>query len=256
MNCRKPWGARLNVLKLERTVKMHIESVMTPRLLAIAQSVPLGARLADVGTDHGYIPIYLCMQGKIKEALAMDLRQGPLSRAEENICRYGLEDQIKTRLSDGLQALAPGEADTAVIAGMGGLLIAEILEAAKFSLDCYILQPMTATAELRQYLAENGYKIFHEVLAKEEEKIYTIMSVRRGTMQVTDPVYYQVGQCLMESQDPLTPDLIALLLNKYQTALEGLLRSEREEARSKEQAYRALIDSLTGLQKECEAWSN
>ncbi len=244
------------MLKLERTVKMHIESVMTPRLLAISQSVPSGARVADVGTDHGYIPIYLCKQGKIKEALAMDLRQGPLSRAEENICRYHLEDKIQTRLSDGLQALAPGEADTAVIAGMGGLLIAEILEAAKIFLDCYILQPMTATAELRQYLAENGYEIYHEVLAKEDEKIYTIMSVRRGEMQVTDPVYYQVGQCLMESRDPLTPDLIALLLNKYSAALEGLVRSERQESRSKEQTYRELIDSLSGLQKECEAWLN
>ena len=233
---------------------MSIESVMTPRLLAISESVPQGVAIADVGTDHGYIPIYLCLKNKITKALAMDLRPGPLKRAEENIARYGLENQIKTRLSNGLLELHSGEADVAVIAGMGGLLIAEILEAARLPLDCYVLQPMTATAELRQYLAENGYQICHEVLAQEEEKIYTVMTVKRGQMKVEDPVYFQVGKCLMECRDPLTPALIDNLLHKYMTAREGLLRSGREEAKEKEKQYSAQIESLTALKKECQTW--
>ncbi len=233
---------------------MNIESVMTPRLLAIGESVPAGARVADVGTDHGYIPIYLCLKNKITKALAMDLRPGPLMRAEENIARYGLENQIKTRLSNGLLELQSGEADTAVIAGMGGLLIAEILEAAKFPLDCYVLQPMTATAELREYLAANGYEICREVLAQEDEKIYTIMTVRPGNMQIEDPVYFQVGKCLMKSRDPLVPALIDNLLHKYMTAREGLLRSGREESKEKEKQYSAQIESLTALKKECQTW--
>lgn len=233
---------------------MNIETVMTPRLFAISESVPQGAVLADVGTDHGYIPIYLCLNNKIESALAMDLRPGPLKRAEENIVRYGLEDKIKTRLSDGLSELSEGEADTAVIAGMGGLLIAEILEAAPFELSCYVLQPMTAAAELRQYLEEKGYQICHEVLAKEEEKIYTVMTVRRGTMKVSDPVYYQVGECLMKNRDPLVPALIDNLLHKYSTARNGLLKSDREDTKEKEKQYSLLIESLEGLQKECAAW--
>lgn len=233
---------------------MSIESVMTPRLFAISDSVPQGAAVADVGTDHGYIPIYLCLKNKISKALAMDLRPGPLNRAEENILRYGLSDKVTTRLSNGLKELLPGEADTAVIAGMGGLLIAEILEAAPFELACYVLQPMTATAELREYLAANGYQIIHEVLAQEEEKIYTIMTVKRGRMQVEDPVYFQVGKCLMESRDPLTSMLIDNLLQKYKTARDGLMRSERTETKEKVKQYSALIESLTVLKKECQLW--
>ncbi len=233
---------------------MSIESVMTPRLFAISDSVPCGAAVADVGTDHGYIPIYLCLKNKISKALAMDLRPGPLNRAEENILRYGLSDKVKTRLSNGLEKLMPGETDTAVIAGMGGLLIAEILEAAPFELACYVLQPMTATAELREYLASNGYEITHEILAQEDEKIYTIMTVRRGKMEIEDPVYFQVGKCLMENRDPLAPVLIDNLLQKYNTARDGLLRSERPETKEKEKQYSSLIESLTALKKECQLW--
>lgn len=233
---------------------MSIESVMTPRLLTIADSVPAGACLCDVGTDHGYIPIYLCRKKKIKKALAMDIRPGPLSRAEENIRLYGLEEHVKTRLSDGLCALSAGEADTAVIAGMGGLLIAEILEAQPFLLDCYVLQPMTAAAELRQYLAEHGYQICHERLAREEEKIYTVMTVRPGQGEKTEPVYYQVGKRLMENRDPLVLDLIDLLLQKYRTARAGLLRSEKQEAREKERQFSKLIEDLEKLKEEGKAW--
>ncbi len=227
---------------------------MTPRLLAIAAEVPEGTRLCDVGTDHAYIPIYLCKKNRIESALAMDLRPGPLSRAEENIRRYHLEERIKTRLSDGLQALSPEEADVAVIAGMGGLLIADILEAADVTLDSYILQPMTAVAELRQYLADNGYVIENERLAREEEKLYAVLTVRRGNMEITDPVYYLVGQRLMENHDPLTPELIDALLKKYTAAHEGLKRSGREDAKEKEQLYSDRIQSLLRLKKECEAW--
>ncbi len=227
---------------------------MTPRLMAIAESVPLGASVADVGTDHGYIPIYLCLKNQIAKALAMDLRPGPLNRADENICRFHLEASIKTRLSNGLAELKKGEADTAVIAGMGGLLIAEILEAAPFFLDCYVLQPMTATAELRQYLKENGYRICDETLAREEEKIYTVMTVERGEMVVENPVHYLVGQKLIEKKDPLLPDLIENLLAKHTAVHEGLLLSDRVEAKEKAQGCLQLIESLKELKKECQAW--
>lgn len=233
---------------------MNIQSVMTPRLLAIADSVPFGAILADVGTDHGYIPIYLHKEHKIERALAMDLRQGPLSRAEENIERFGLNDYIKTRLSDGLCALSDGEVDTAVIAGMGGLLIAEILEKSPVKLDCYILQPMTATAELREYLANNGYMITDERLAKEDNKIYTIMTVKHGEMKVENPVYYQVGEKLLEHRDPLLPEFLDGLIHKYSQALSGLLRAERVDTKTKIEEYKTILETINALKEVCAKW--
>jgi len=233
---------------------MSIESVLTPRLRAIADCIPSGAVVADVGTDHGYIPVYLCKTGQIERGLAMDLRPGPLSRAQHNIERYGLTGQIETRLSDGLVALQIGEADTAVIAGMGGLLIAQILEQAPFYLDAYILQPMTATAELRQYLESHGYRITHERLAREDDKLYTIMTVKRGTMYIPEPVFYQVGQRLMANRDPLTPMLIAGLLTKYRQTLLGLAHSNRDTVEEKKEHISYMIQALEALEEVCKTW--
>ncbi len=233
---------------------MRIESVMTPRLSAIAESVPEGAKLCDVGTDHGYIPIYLCQMKRIAKALAMDLRPGPLSRADENIERYGFADRISTRLSDGLRELRAGEADTAVIAGMGGLLIAEILKAQPYQLDCYILQPMTAVAELRAFLVENGYRICDERLAREEEKIYTVMTVRPGEKEVYSPAEYLVGKRLMENRDPLVLALIEGLLAKYREARSGLLLSEKVEAKEKAEQFFRIISDLEEMEKEAKLW--
>ena len=95
------------------------------RLSAIAGLVTRGNRLVDVGCDHGYLPVALYLDGKIPKAIAMDVRKGPLSRAQEHISQYGLNTYIETRLSDGLEALKPGEGDTLVIAGMGGPLDGE-----------------------------------------------------------------------------------------------------------------------------------
>ena len=97
------------------------------RLSAIAGLVTRGNRLVDVGCDHGYLPVSLYLDGKIPGAIAMDVRKGPLSRAQEHISQYGLDAYIETRLSDGLEALKPGEGDTLVIAGMGGPLMERIL---------------------------------------------------------------------------------------------------------------------------------
>ena len=101
---------------------------ISERLRTVAGMVSPGCRLADVGTDHAYIPIYLMQNGVIPQAVAMDINQGPLLRATENIRRYGLTGRIETRLSDGLEKLQAGEADTILIAGMGGLLMVRILE--------------------------------------------------------------------------------------------------------------------------------
>lgn len=233
---------------------MSIESVMTPRLLAIAQSVPQGKSVADIGTDHAYIPIYLCQKEKAERALAMDVRKGPLFRAEANIRRYQLDSRIETRLSDGLSALCEGEADTVVIAGMGGLLIAELLQRAPVRAKTYVLQPMTAVAELRMWLHSHGFCIVDERLAQEGEKLYSILVVTHGNMTIAKPVYAYVGEKLLEKKEPLTPVLVAKLMKKYTEAREGLLRSDNPMNQHKIEACTTLIESLAALQKECETW--
>ena len=117
---------------------------LSKRLRMNASFVTPGNRLADVGTDHGYIPIALCLEGVIPSALAMDVNPGPLERAKEHIQQFDLETDIHTRLSDGVQALCPGEADSVLIAGMGGALTVKILEAGEkvlASVKELILQP-------------------------------------------------------------------------------------------------------------------
>ena len=146
---------------------------ISKRLQAVSDMVASGSCLADVGTDHGYIPIYLVEEKRIPSAIAMDINRGPLSRARENIERNGLSDQIETRLSDGLDALLPGEADTIVIAGMGGPLAVEILKRGRAVLEScrdLIFQPQSEIWTVRRYLDENGWRIRRENMILEEGK--------------------------------------------------------------------------------------
>lgn len=160
--------------------------LLSPRLQLIADLVKSGSVLADIGTDHGYVPVYCVMNEKCKKAIAMDVNMLPLKKAEENIEKYGLTDRITTRLSNGLEALEQGEADSVVIAGMGGLLIRNILEEGKKALcenTQLILQPMLAQKELRQYLYSNGYDIENEYVCREEDKFYNIICACVKTLE-------------------------------------------------------------------------
>lgn len=147
------------------------------RLKAVAALVPAGGCLADIGTDHGYIPIYLIKDQKVTHAIAMDVNRGPLARAREHIVQYGLEEKIETRLSDGLEALRAGEADTIVIAGMGGPLTVRILEMGKEKLSgCgLVLQPQSGIRTVRLWLEKNDWRIVREDMVCEDGKYYPMM---------------------------------------------------------------------------------
>ena len=128
---------------------------LSPRLQSVADLVPEGARFADVGTDHAYLPVWLVLQGKIDRAVVSDLREGPLNRARQTAAHYEVEEKLSFRLCDGLAGISPDEADTISIAGMGGETIAEILTAAPWAGQegrRLILQPMTAQEQLRAWL--------------------------------------------------------------------------------------------------------
>ena len=128
------------------------EIQISRRLQSVAAFVEIGKTLADVGCDHGYIPIYLLQKKKIEKAIAMDINQGPLMRAQEHIYEWGLENYISTRLSDGVGALKPNEAESVVIAGMGGPLMEKILtegESVLSTVQELVLQPQSEIGSFR-----------------------------------------------------------------------------------------------------------
>ena len=153
---------------------------LSKRLEAVAAFVTAGYTLADIGTDHAYIPIELVRTGHIPQAIAMDVNRGPLERAEENIREHGLSERISTRLSDGFSAMEPGEADSAVIAGMGGGLTIRILkegERVVNTLKECILQPQSEIEKVRAFLLEEGFLFIAEDMVEEDGKYYPMMKV-------------------------------------------------------------------------------
>ena len=153
---------------------------LSERLRAVADLVDDGMVVADIGTDHGYIPIALVQEGRCPRAVAMDINIGPLDRARAHIQAAELSKKIDTRRSDGMKELKAEEADCAIIAGMGGALTIKILEessATARSLKALILQPQSELYKVREYLAEQGYEILAEDMVLEEGKFYPIMKV-------------------------------------------------------------------------------
>ena len=160
---------------------------LSKRMDRLAGLVTAGNRLADVGTDHGYIPIALVQSGKIPSAIAMDINQGPLDRARDHIREQHLDTYITTRLSDGLTFLQDGEADTVLIAGMGGALTVHILEGGAHCLASVkelILQPQSEIWLVREWLCEHGYKITDEDIVLDEGKYYPMMRAVHGSMEL------------------------------------------------------------------------
>lgn len=184
---------------------------ISERLCVAASLVSKGNRLADVGTDHGYVPIYLLQKQQIPSAIAMDINKGPLERAKEHIRLYELEDYIETRLSDGVEALCVGEADSILIAGMGGGLIMHILEAGEEvcrSVRELILQPQSELSRVRRFLEEKGYCVDVEEMVLEDGKYYPMMRVHYEPQAVnkqppqTD-ASYQYGGLLLQRKHPV-----------------------------------------------------
>ena len=184
---------------------------LSRRLRMNASFVTPGNRLADVGTDHGYIPIALRLEGVIPSALAMDINPGPLERAKEHIRQFDLETDIHTRLSDGVQALCPGEADSVLIAGMGGALTIKILEAGKdvlSSVQELILQPQSEIDKVRLYLLTHGYAITGEKMVFEDGKYYPAMRAVQGEMPLWQDVELQYGKYLLEEKHPVLQEYL------------------------------------------------
>jgi len=154
---------------------------LSRRLTALAERVPQGARFADIGTDHALLPVYLALEGRIEFAVAGDINAGPVNAARRQVAEAGLEDVVSVRLGDGMSVLRPGEVDTVAIAGMGGSLMARILEQAGESLngvETLILSPHVAEDAVRRWLAEHQFALDDEMLLEEEGVIYTLLRAK------------------------------------------------------------------------------
>ena len=163
------------------------------RLSLCASFVRQDSKLADIGTDHAYLPVWLCQNGVCKSAVAADINPEPLSRGQLTIAQAGLEDKVKTRLSDGLKSISADEADDIVIAGMGGELIAKIILDCEYS-RCkskrFILQPMTKSELLIERLCQNGFEILSQDCCVASNKCYTVLLVQySGEKRAYSEVY-------------------------------------------------------------------
>lgn len=157
--------------------------LLSKRLGAVAGLVKSSECVCDIGTDHGFVPIYLINSNVCKRAIAMDINKGPLERAAEHIRGYGLEDKVTTRLSNGMEKLSEGEAETIVCAGMGGLLMKRILEDGhprEKGVKRMVLQPQSDLRVFREYLRNEHFFIEDEAEIFEDGKYYVAMSVRVG----------------------------------------------------------------------------
>lgn len=153
--------------------------VLTPRLQAVADYVEPGSIVADIGTDHAYVPAYLLQHGIIRTAYACDINPGPLQNARQTIAQNALSG-VEFLLSDGMLALEGKQFDTVIIAGMGGELIARVMAQSPLSRQqqlCFILQPMTKADYLRTFLYREGFAVREETFAAEEDKLYSILKV-------------------------------------------------------------------------------
>lgn len=184
------------------------EKNLSKRLATVASYVPAGARMADIGSDHAYLPAALALQKKISYAVAGEVVKGPYENAVSEIKGHGLTDLIKPRLADGLAAITPADRiDTVVIAGMGGTLIAEILERGKDRLQGVrrlVLQPNVGEGRLRRWLMDNRYQIMAEQIVAEDDHIYEIIVSEPSVVPFRYSDYeLMFGPRLLEKKGPI-----------------------------------------------------
>ena len=202
---------------------------LQPRLRLLAEMTPSGGRLADIGTDHGYLPVWLLQEGRIPSAIASDVGAEPLEHARRTAEEYETQG-LDFRLCDGLSGIEPEETDTVVIAGMGGETIRDILRAAPWAADGHhtlLLQPMTKVELLRRWISENGYVCRDERLVWDKGKLYVVLQMTAGEPFTPDEARLYGGLHL--EGDPLYGDYLEAQLHRLRRRLDGL-RHSREGA--------------------------
>ncbi len=214
---------------------MEINMILDVRLRAAADMVPRGARLADIGSDHAYLPIALCLEGKIDCALASDVNEGPVAAAVANIKKNNLDDKIEAIRADGLASAREFAPDCITVLGMGGELIVNILSAAEWIRDgriTLILQPMTHPEILARYLAVEGFEVVDEKIVCDngrDDRIYRIIKARfNGVAREIDELDAMFGRINLDRGSSVTRALVERQIRVFEARLKGKKISEQD----------------------------
>ena len=198
---------------------------ISERLKKVASFVRTSRTIADIGTDHGYIPIYLCLEDAVDRVIACDVNREPVRRAECNINMYRLGNRIETRLGDGLKPVRTGEVEGAVIAGRGGLLIIDILDEClekTGALTELVLQPPTDVDKVRKYIHSIGFRIDDEDMIYEEGIYYNVIRAVKGKEKYENEADYIFGRINIERKNPVLREFIKKDMTKTQKLIEKM----------------------------------
>ena len=221
------------------------------RLQTVASLVPPCHTVADIGTDHGYVPACLALSGRCRHVIASDIAEGPCQAATETRNKYKLHNEMEIRMAPGLQGLRAGEAETVVIAGMGGATIAGILEESPeiaASVTTFVLQPMNAAGLLRRWLTQHGYHIAEEALCKENKHIYSIIKAVHGEgKQELSPLEEEFGPCILEKRPALWQEYIEGKAEHFQRLLRQMAASPAAVNSIKYNNLKKLLAQVDGL---------
>ena len=251
---------------------------LSKRLREIVALVPQGIIVADIGTDHALLPIYLIEKGMASKVIASDINRGPFDAARQAVMTKGLQNEIDVRMGDGLDVLSPGEAQVVVIAGMGGNTIREVLATSFETVSLFerlILQPMNDAYDLRCWLVQNGWCFVDEKLVAEGERLYVIIVAEPcGTRklceiqdfasnatgcsltasagvdeaslysQLTSELLLEIGPCLLKKNDPNLSLLLQKMLQDYMMILKGLAKSQKPESKAKAQSIENKLSAI------------
>ncbi len=206
---------------------------LSKRMSTVAHMVNKCNTVADIGTDHGYVPIYLVKNQIAKKAFACDINKGPLEKAQININSYNCNENIETRLGSGLTVIKPFEVDTAIIAGMGGMLIIDILKDSietVQSLKQLVLQPQLDIGEVRKYIHSIGFKIEDEEMLIDEGKYYTVINAVKGNEKYENEIEYFFGKCLINKKSEVLKKYAQFMADKTENIIKNLSDNNSESA--------------------------
>ncbi|EJT5924726.1 TPA: tRNA (adenine(22)-N(1))-methyltransferase [Clostridium perfringens] len=226
---------------------------LSKRLKRIAEHVDKCESVADIGTDHGYIPIYLVKEGICKKAIASDINKGPIEKAKVNVAFEGVSNKVKCLLGPGLNPLKVGEVNGVILAGMGGNLTRDILLADMDKVKKYdfiILQPAQNPEVLREFLYKNDYEIIDEDLIKDEGRFYELFKVKYNEnsekLVFEDELEYEVSPLLREKGHPLFKEFIEEKINRCETIL-SFIKEDTEAAKKRKSDLEEKINKLKGM---------
>lgn len=217
---------------------------LSMRLTAIRDMVPKNSIVADIGTDHGYIPVSLIKNKISKKVIGTDVSKGSLDKIIDLVNSLDMGKEIETRLGYGLDVIKPYEVNTLIIAGMGGMLIKDILVKGKNttkSINNFILQPMVGAKELREFLIKNNFKIVDEDLVYEEEKYYEIIFAVNSKSFVEKDINYEISQLLLEKNHPLLKSFIQHKIDKAENIINEIQLVKTKMSMKKHRELKQLV---------------